>query len=97
MAEKSQNYWIIFGKKPESKDLRDPKMFTELCRTENWPSIYPDLQDANKEFIEQGYKTLIVHVSTQGPLEPDETLEVKITKSYLKPSPEGTLGCDFEL
>lgn len=91
-------YTILFGKKPESKDLRDPTSFKELYRTD--ANSVEDLKLLRREvekYLGQGYKITTVEVKVQGALEKDDTLEVKVTKSYLKPSPEGTLGSDFEL
>lgn len=91
-------YTILFGKKPESKDLSDPKHFTELYRTET--NLVEDLKLLKrkvKKYLEQGYKLAVVEINAKGELDKDDTLEVKITKSYLKPSPKGTLGCDFDI
>jgi len=93
-----QKYLILFGKKPESKDLRDPKTYVELYQEKF--ETKDNLKEFFKkydEFKSKGFtlKKMLVEVSED--LDFDETLEVKITKSYLKPSPEGTLGSDFEL
>ncbi|MDP2906822.1 MAG: hypothetical protein Q8O03_02680 [Nanoarchaeota archaeon] len=93
-----QEYGVIFGRKKDSKDLRDPQHFKEL-----YMSKISSEEDGNEiirkleEFEEQGYETAVAKINIYGKLEPDESLEVKITKSGLKPSPKGTLGCDFDI
>lgn len=93
-------YFILFGKKPESKDLRDPRAYTELYRTETSgmsdfddDSRMSDFDKKYREFESKGYtlKTIIIKVDKK--LELDETLELKITKSALRPSSKETLGC----
>ncbi len=50
-----------------------------------------------KEYQSKGYTLKTVEAKVDEELELGETLDVKIVKSYLKPSPKGTLGCDFDL
>lgn len=89
-------YLILLGKNPESKDLRDPRAYTELYRTENDPDI-SSFDRKYREFEAKGYTLKRIIVKVDEVLDLDETLEVRITKSGLKPSPKGTLGCDFDI
>ncbi|MBM3200286.1 hypothetical protein FJZ53_05075 [Candidatus Woesearchaeota archaeon] len=93
-----QEYGILLGRKPNSKDLRDPVHFKEIYRglieSEDDNQI---LLRAQKNFEKKGYEVLTVRLKVEGKISLEDTLEVKVTNSLLRPSSEGTLGCDFEL
>lgn len=96
--KKSREYGIILGKKTGSKDLKDPQTFKEMyISVMNTEEDKQYLIKKQRELEDQGFETLKATVTLFGKIEPCNTLELKVIKTCLKPSPEGTLGCDFDI